>query len=192
MKKKISLLCLSIMTFSLQAQFKATMNGLTTENGDAFYVVNIQGKNAEEIFNSVKTYIVSTFRNPDAVSNEIKNQTINLHGIYPEVIPVLKWAYTHYADVDMNLIMHFKDEKIRFDIPSINQMKIRSLHSETIPYHKLLFSGNGGVLLGEHYMYNKKGKVTNQMAIEGLETFINNTISSIIEYVKGNTDSSDW
>lgn len=105
---------------------------------------------------------------------------INLHGVFPNTIPVKKWLGTHYADVDLNLIIYFKDERIRFDTPTINKMICYSYKPNDTP-SEWYFSS----------FFKKDGKIKNEMAVEGLNQFINKFITNIIEYTSNQTNE-DW
>mgnify|MGYP001469320955 FL=1 len=105
---------------------------------------------------------------------------INLHGIFPDAIPCKKWLGTHYADVDVNLIMYFKDGRIRFDIPIINSMTCYSYTPSRVPT-KWYFSS----------FFKKDDKVKNKNAVEALNKLINNFIAEMIEYAKAQSNN-DW
>lgn len=184
-----SILALS-MFVSINAQFKASKDGIITESGDDFYVVSIEGKTAGELFRSVNSYILSKFRNPDAVSNKADNSMINMHGVFEKAFPCKKWMGTHYADVDLNLIMYFKDGKLRFDPPAVNKM-ICETYKPSGHACEYSFSGGMGGMMGESSLFKKNGDVKNKLAVEGINEFINKLVADIIEYAK-QEKNDDW
>lgn len=187
--KKFKLFWLMILLSAqfMSAQFRVTKDGLETDTGEDFYVVSIDGKTANELFTSAKAFFSTQFRNPDAVLNSIENEMITIHGFFKDAFPCKKWfGIQHYADVDMNVSMYFKNNKIRIDIPSLNQMRCNSLGTSTENYRDVVFVSGGNIK-----MFNKDGKVKNEQAVNGLTAFVNNFINELIQYVKQG-ENNDW
>ena len=187
MKKTLSIL-LSLLCFSAisaQAQFKATPDGVSTINGDQFYVVEISGKSADELYSAVETYIMTHFRNPDAVTNSAPSKLINLHAVYGDAFLAVKYMGNQFADVDMNLIIHFKDGKIRFDIPKINSMPMEKGPGG---WEEAVFSGAS---LTATAMFNKKGQPKNPDVVDSFNAFINGVVADIVSAAKADV-SDDW
>ena len=163
------------------AQFKASANGVITEDGQDFYVVNVDGKTAQEIYDAVNGWIMANFKNPDAVSSKENAKMLKLHGVFPDAIFIgNRLGIKDVADVDLELMMYFKDGKIRFDLPIVNKMKIHPKDSE------LFFSG--GFLHGTN-MFKKDGSENKPKIIESFNSFINGLISTIAGKAK---ETSDW
>ena len=58
MKKILFILLLLFTSFSVNAQFKATKDGIVTENGEKFYVVNIEGKSAVRVSSTINPFSI--------------------------------------------------------------------------------------------------------------------------------------
>lgn len=86
----------------------------------------------------------------------------------------------------MNVSIYFKNNKIRIDIPSLNQMRCNSLGTSTENYRDVVFVSGGKIK-----MFNKDGKVKNEQAVNGLTAFVNNFINELIQYVKQG-ENNDW
>jgi len=186
--KSVLLFLLFLFPSVLSAQFHATKDGFATEDGKDFYVAEISGKSAKDLYGSTRKYIMSNFKNPDIVSNSIENEMINMHAVFSKAYPVKKNLTTFYPDVDMNLIMYFKDGRIRFDIPVINKM----LCVATGGSFEVVFSGGVNLLgSGDISLFNKNDKVKNEKGVEAINNFINNLINEIVEYSSNQSDS-DW
>lgn len=196
MKKLICFISTLFFTLSTFAQFTATKDGVKTVDGKDFYVVEIEGKTAQELFDNVESYIIANFKNPDAVSNKQEGKMINIHGNFPEAFPCKKGIgkIVNYADVELNLVIYFKDGKIRFDAPSIHSMVCQTLKSNTGRNWTYYFyeKGVGGQLTGEFSMFNKKGEVKNEFAVDGFNKFINSLTFDIINYAKGESIDENW
>lgn len=181
MRKIILLLfVLIVIVANINAQFKATYLGYVTEDNKEYFVADIDNKTAQELYSSVNAFILKNFKNPDAVVSKVDGEMINLHGVFPDAVPCKKWIVTHYADVDLNLIVYFKDGRIRFDVPTINSMTCYSYTPSRVPT-KWYFSS----------FFKKDDKVKNKNAVEALNKLINNFITEMIEYAKAQSNN-DW
>ena len=173
MKKLCFILALIITSWNVNAQFTATPNGVALSNGGEYYVVEIHGKTASELYQAVETYIISNFKNPDLVFNGQKDKTINLHGKFTNAFYDKRTFCNYPVCVELNLVMRFKDGKIRFDIPSVEYMGIESLNDE------FKFS-MPRLLITSTTLYTQKGKVLNQKVIDNFNRFINGLVNKIV------------
>lgn len=190
--KKVFLLFFLFVFISANAQFKATKDGLTTEDGKPYYVVPIEGKTAVELYKGVNSYVLSNYKNPDAVANKMEGEMINIHSFDNEAFLLSKvMGMSVYGEIDMNLVIYFKDNRIRFDIPVINKMqadKTSGVGKDKTQYH---FSGGIGKFMGSASLFNDKGKVKDKKFVEGLESYVNNMIKEISESAKSYSEE-DW
>lgn len=178
MNKLLLTISIVLFAFSGNAQFKATKDGIALKNGETYCTFEIKGKTAKEIYEAVNSYIISHFKNPDAVANKQENTMINLHGVFPDAFVCKRvFGIDIYAEVDMNIVMYFKDGKIRFDIPIINSMYYND-------EDQVVFSGGVNIAGdGDINMFKKNGKPNKEDVIKSFEEFINNTIKDIIDYI---------
>ena len=171
-----------IMTSYSFAQFKASANGVVTENGEDFYVVNVEGKTAQQLYDAINGWIMENFKNPDAVSSKEDGKMLKLHGIFPDAVYIGKrLGIKDVADVDLELMMYFKDAKIRFNLPVINKMKIHPKDSE------LFFSG---AFLNGTNMFKKDGSENKPEIIKSFNTFINGLIGTLVN--KAKEGNEEW
>lgn len=186
MKKLLLVISTILFAFSGNAQFKATKDGIVTTNGKEYYVAEIQGKTASEMYNSVNSWIISNFKNPDAVANKQENSMINMHGVFQEAFVCRKTLGVNvFANVDMNIVMYFKDGRLRFDIPIIHSMYYND-------ESQVVFSGGINIAgEGDINMFKKNGNPNKEDVIKNFEEFINNKINEIITYVSG-SKNEDW
>lgn len=187
--------CLMFVGLFAHAQFKASKDGVITQDGKNYYVVEIKGKNAKELFDAVEAYVIANFKNPDAVSNLQEGKMINIHGFFSKAFKCRKSLIgAHYADVDLNLIVYFKDGKIRFDAPIVNSMVCNTLKSNSDMPCKLYFhkSGTVGQFGGEINMFKKNGEIRDEFMVYEFNSFINELISNIINYVTNEASNEDW
>lgn len=190
MRKILFLLVMLIASIASYAQFKVSPNGIVSEDGKGFHVVEFEGVSASELYNRVEKYIISTYRNPDAVASKQPNEMINIHSYSKNAFPIRTiLGMKHYADVDMNIIFRFKDGKIRIDSPSINKMPCHTLKdSDGVVFSGTKFFGDNTV-----YLYDKKGKEKNKKVIESLNLWLTLQITYIIESIKESKSvEDDW
>ena len=187
MKKVLLLISLMSLCITANAQFTVTKDGIKPITDKEYYVVDVAGKTSEELYNNVLSYIVANFQNPDAVANKIEGQMINLHGNFLEAMPCQEanGKISCFADVELNLVMYFKDGKIRFDSPAIHSMVCHSRRS---------YDGNNfwtyyfyepvaaGFLTGIFSLFKKNGEVKNEIAVNGLNTFRRIRPSKLVVY----------
>lgn len=163
------------------AQFKASVNGVVTENGESFYVANVEGKTAQQIFDAVNSWLTANSKNPAAVLTKEEGKTIKIQCIFPNAVTVGKrLGIKDVADVELELMMYFKDNKIRFDLPIVNKMKVHPKDTE------LFFSG---AFLNGINMFKKDGKENKPEIIKSFNTFINNLIETIVNKAKEGNDN---
>ena len=106
---------------------------------------------------------------------------LKLHGIFTDAILIgNRLGIKDVADVDLELMMYFKDGKIRFDLPVVNKMKIHPKDSE------LFFSG--AFLMGTN-MFKKDGSENKPKIIESFNSFINGLVKTIVDQAK---ETSNW
>ena len=79
MKKIIFAFAILLLAIPSSAQFKATKDGFLAEDGKNFYVAVVEGKSAMDLYKGVNAYIISNFKNPDAVANRMDGEMINMH-----------------------------------------------------------------------------------------------------------------
>jgi len=173
-------------TITANAQFKATKDGVVTEDGQPYYIAVINGKTAQELYNSANSYVMNNFKNPNIVTSKQENAMLNIHGVFGDAYVCKKFlGIATYPNVDMNIIMYFKDGKVRFDPPVINSMYIGGGQNE------VKFSGGVRVLgSGDLNMFKKNGNPNDTFLINNFNSFLNGKINDIIQYMKGQSNTN--
>lgn len=170
------------------AQFKATPDGVATEDGKDFYVATIPNISSTQLYDATNAWVMKNFKNPNAVASKEPGKMISIHGVFTNAfIAAKRMLVTDYADVDLNITIYFKDEKIRFDIPQINNMRVHPRENCSVT-----FSGGINVLgAGNINMFKKNGKENKPELIAAFNSFINGLVVSITEQAKSQ-DSTNW
>lgn len=188
--KKILLLFMLAISATSYAQFKASPNGIVSEDGKGYCVFEFEGLSAEELYKRAVNFVMSYYKNPDKVMSKQTNEMINIHAIESDAFLARKnFGIPMYASVHYNAILRFKDGKLRIDSPIIDRMPINLQTEVTFTGSKFM---NGGVVL-----FKNNGKVNNQKAVDNLNNWLSDYVNGIIEYIKneGNsidTKDNDW
>lgn len=71
--KKILLLVMLAISATSYAQFKASPNGIVSEDGKGYYVFDFEGLSAEELYKRAVNFVMSYYKNPDKVMSKHEN-----------------------------------------------------------------------------------------------------------------------
>lgn len=186
MKKSILFLFALLMSASANAQyFKLTKDGFISNDGKDFVIIPVEGKTQSDLFNRANVFIHSNYVNPDKVLSVIENEMININAVHDGAI-VLK-AVTGVkidADINFNMVIKFKDAKIRIESPNINKIYSGSTYVK--------FTGNAmDSMNGIMVLFKKSGKIKSEFNVQAIESFFNNYIQVIVDNIN-NKDSDNW
>lgn len=191
--KKILLFLFAVSLSAMSyAQFKASPNGIISDDGKGYHVVEFEGLSAEELYKRAVNFVMSYYKNPDKVMSRHENEMINIHAIESDAFMVRKTlGMPVYASVHYNIVLKFKDGKLRIDTPVIDRMPIGADNEVYFSGPSLLKTG-GSVIL-----FKKDGKIRNEKAVNGLNGWISVYINNIISYIKDEggkeeNNNDDW
>jgi hypothetical protein len=183
--KKIILIAL--MFFSLDGysqKFSVTPEGLKDSlNIDKSYIViNIEGKTAKDLYESIIKYINVTYKNPkEVLKGNVENEFISFE-TYVANFPLTKNGYAKMnIGTKYTTTLGFKDGKIKYEISDI---KMKAVDSQ----YEVLFSG--GAFSG-YPIYNKSGELKRKETKEDIEKYFNNNIKNIFDYVSGKSKTNE-
>ena len=170
------------------AQFKATADGVKSVDEKDYYVAELPNQSALQLYDAVNAWVMKTFKNPNIVSSKEAGKLLSLHAVFPNAFIVAKRLWVvDYADVDLNLMIYFKDGKIRFDAPQINSMKVHPRENCSV-----VFSGGTNIMgSGEINMYKKDGNENKPNIISAFNDFINGLVGNIVKQAKS-SDNTNW
>lgn len=181
--KRITLVISLFLTTSVLFSQKLELStvGLTVEgNPSSKYIIVEREGTQKDLYNTIKSFIASKYVSPKDVMSESEYETITLNAVSSNKIIVKK--FLGYLGITMNytIVFHFKDGRIRIDMPNINKMTSQSGST----YYQLTINQNDNHdYSSDHfYIFDKKGKLKNTTAKEGIENFFNAFISDIINY----------
>lgn len=100
----------------MELKHNGFVGGDSTKN---FTVIEAPGMKKNELFKKVLTYLNSQYKNPQKVITSVENESIVVNGYTDQIKGDLKW---YVYDVNYNIVMNFKDGKLRFE-PRIVEFK---------------------------------------------------------------------
>ncbi len=198
MKKLLLLLIAS--PFAAFCQFSLTPTGLATQDESKYITYELEGLSKEFLYSSVKEFVIKSYKNPDLVLNEIENQSITIKGVQPRVVGVRyikskldrKINGRDYAllySIDYSITIHFKDDKLRFDIPDFTCFRNMDKGSKADLF---LSSKKLGFMSNDDRIYDEDGNILEEGAKGHIESFFNDFTKLTIAYIKNRKSESDW
>ena len=166
------------------AQFKVTPDGIITESGEDFIIVNAEGVSQKELYQRCEAILMKEFTNPEKVLSRQPNNIITVHGVYPDAVQYSNDGTSY--DVDCTLVFMFKDGKVRIDPPHIEKLTDYNYGDTEI----ILAKGGSYFSTGYYYLYKKDGTPRNKKVIDNLEKWINDTITKYKKELSIN--NKDW
>lgn len=192
MKKVLFLIiCLSCSLVCF-AQFELIPGKLISkENLDKDFVVyEFKGINAHDLYSKTLAAITSLYVSADNVTNKVEDKMINIHGVQEGKICIKQLGIISCFDMSYNLVFRFKDEKLRIDVPIINDIVCINGYGNTI--HMTI--GNEGTRAMGAYMsiFKKDNSIKYKEAKENIESFFNNLVTNIVSEIESDNQSEDW
>lgn len=146
-------------------------------DGNNYIVVEFPELTKSQLYNKVLTNINSIYNSGKDVVSVVQDESISISAHQ-------KNAIQSKFEIDYKLNLLFKDGKIRIDAPLFDMYNYASgdFSGTKVPL-KLVKDG----ILG-FWIYNTKGKLTNQKAYDDLSNFFNVLIGSILKDIS----NDDW
>jgi hypothetical protein len=125
--KKSLLLILFIAGFAnaQETEFKFTKDGFTD-----FVVVNVDGKNQQELYKKALDWLQVTYKNPkEVIKAQIKNDYVRIEGFKSNMLCIKSLGILTCFDVRYQIEISFKDGRYKFDVTRIEQYSPPSQYS---------------------------------------------------------------
>jgi len=187
MKKNLPIIILffSSFIFGQEINLVLTPDGLIpnekTEND--FLVIDFPNKSKEDLFKESLIYFNSIYKSPKNVISKVENEIITINGFAGNSI---RRNGMHVFDMDYNIVIKFKDNKLRIDLPTFKLTtftdKRQVLHIKWIKFS--LDGSNLGI-------FGKKNKLKSKKAKADIENYYNSYLNKYIKSLKGNA-KDDW
>lgn len=185
--KKLFFFIALLMPFMANAQFELTPEGFKAETGKDFYVVEIDGTQAE-LFSKAKTAITQVFVSAKDVASYNEPEVISLQG-FTDKIKLKTGPLKYSLDTNYTIKILFKDGKIRFNAPDVLNMTYRDKNKSMSVY---MGTGGGGGITDLGHVFKKDGKIRHKEVKETLEEYFNGLINAIVDKIKSPSVEEDW
>ena len=188
MKKYIVLFIVCVLSSVANAQFKATKDSIATVDGSKYYIVQMPGKSAHELYTSAYAYVLTHYNLAKDVMSKIDDEMISIHCTSLVSCNSSPKDYHPSTFVEMHIVIYFKDGKIRIDPPMIGKMTYAYKGNAYSAY----LSGNEESIF-DVSLFDKTGNPNKKQEalINGLNDFINREVNDIANYVKSG-DNNNW
>lgn len=176
MKILITIVCTIFFTAGY-GQYEISLN----DEGSIVFseVVEVSGKNSEELYKLTEKWLVYTFNNPDYVKlAKIENEFFRGNGMSKNV--VLDDAVNHrWLNLYYKFEVRIKDEKIKFDLYDIKQGSIESesYHVANVMYKDGKF---------------RKNRESALRTKEGVESVAEGLLTDFRRYISDPASENDW
>lgn len=178
MKKLITLLLLTV-AYTANAQYiKVTPEGLKDAKEEQSYVVlDFENQSAEDLYGKSVLFVNQRFKSPEhVIKSNVANKMLRYSDYKPNGIQVLNGIARIPVDVNYQVELGFKDNKVKFDIVSLDMST---------------FTFKGNVWNSLPIWNEKNGKLRLEQEKNELEEYFNAIVVEYVEYMNGNTQD-DW
>ena len=172
--------------------FELTARGFvdSTNIKNDYIIVPFEGKSQCEIFNLALAAIGKNFVSPKDRISKVEYSQINLNGTITAVTYLNRMGMKLYFDLYYNLILEFKDGRMKINGPIINDI-VRDAPFGDKHHMFLTEAERGSAISGHKALFKKNGKVNEKKHKENIEEAINTFISRVIGEMS-NANNSDW
>ena len=92
-------------------------------------VTEVEGKTAQEIYDSAVKFIKMNFKSPDdVILSKIEGEYIRFEGISRDKLKIDVWGKDYSFDIKYNIIIRFKDGRFKTDISKLETYTPPSKH----------------------------------------------------------------
>jgi hypothetical protein len=191
MKKIILSLTLLATTFinCFSQTFKLTSNGFidaSSKEEKRYIIVPFEGKTQEQIFTQALIAIGKIFNSPNNVINKVNNCQINIISVLDKVTARHPMGMTLPFDMEYNLILEFKDGKMKMNAPFIRDIKQQGGYNVHIYLTKK--ERGSTAFIHNFALFNNNGTANEKKHIKNIENAWNTFVSSLLETMREQTD----
>ncbi len=183
MKKLILLTLIALSTISYGQKINVTPNGLRdlNDNEKTFVVINAEGKSAKQLYDNALKYINKNYKSPDdVVKGKTDGEYLKFITHVDNFLVVINSGAKIPINADYTIELNFKDGKAKFEVIALD------MYAQNGGY-KVIFTG--GAFDG-YPIYNKKGILKRPDTKTEIESYFNQQISSITDFLIEKNDDN--
>ncbi|WP_333662274.1 DUF4468 domain-containing protein [Chishuiella changwenlii] len=175
-------LILLFSSFTFGQKFELTSTGFVNaeDNSKNYVVIESPGKTQSELYKQTLIMLNKKYKSAKDVVSGVEPETITVNALAAKQI---RRTGMHSFKNQYNVVISFKDGKIKVDAPTFE------LYTFDYGKKQVMMLDGGFSLDGSYFgIYNKKGVVKIEKAVEDLNAFAN----SFVEDIKNAGTNSDW
>lgn len=193
MKKNLLIVffLLSCVLYINAQSFELTAKGFvnSSQQDVNYIIIPFEGKSQSEIFNMALAAIGKNFVSPQDVINKVEYSQININGILQNVTQRKPMGMVLPFDMKFNLILEFKDGKMKLNAPTIRDIEQQG-HADVHIY--LTTAERGSTFFVHNFaLFKNNGTVNEKKHKENIQEATNNFITSILNDMN-TVENSDW
>lgn len=179
--KNFFLLCGLLLASINQAnaQFILTSNEVQLKDGGEYLIMSFEDKTKEDLFDAVHQFAGAKFISPQDVISVSGKEQITFNGVATNI----PWRniISHHCSINFTITFLFKNNRIRVNIPHVNRIYTQAIDLQLVQSSSLITDG----------VFKKNGKAYSPQTKVGIESFFNNFIEEIKQYID-QEKLSDW
>ena len=153
------------------------------DNNKTFIVINSDGKTSKLLYDNSLKYINKNYKSPeDVIKGKIEEEYLKFNTHVDNFLIVNNSGAKIPINADYTIELNFKDGKVKFEVTSID------MYTKNGSY-KVLF--NGGAFDG-YPIFNKKGELKRPETKKEIETYFNEQINSLSEFLFEKKNTDNW
>ena len=187
MKKIILSIALMLTLSSFAQKVVVTPEGVRSESDTTkdFFVIDVPGKTAAELYTNVYNFIQKTYKNPHLViKGKVAGEFIHFM-THADKLVVAKAGFTkNIYDMTYVTQFDFKDGKVKLTFQNFE-------FSPDVAANNYKFNFKGGTFDG-YSIYNKKGELKDEGAKSQIESYFISQIDLLKSALDGNFKKEEW
>ena len=200
--KYLLIILLSTLFFSksdyVKDKYIITENGLTTGSNNDYVIINIDSLSASQLYTKSYNYIQEIMKNPSySLKGNIQNEMLR-YEVYDQ--KAFAFIFTKHSQQRMNISytveLKFKDGKIKHQIlalkietPSYTPTKYSSGSPVPLIWKQERTKGLFKLNISRYFLWDENGELIQPLEKERLETYFNNELTSLDNYITKNRES---
>ena len=179
-------ICANAQTFELTAH--GFVDSANTTND--YIIVPFEEKSQMEIYNLAMAAMGKCFVSPKDRISKVEYSQLNINGTIPNVTYLNRMGMKLYFDLYFNLILEFKDGRMKINGPIINDI-VRDAPFGDKHHMFLTESERGSAISGHKALFKNNGKVNEKKHKENIERAMNSFVSRIVSEMNS-AINSNW
>lgn len=155
-------------------EFTLTNTGFVNmHDGKSYYVANVDGMSKQQLYAKARSYLMTIYNSPKEVMSEVEDEQIVINAITPNyIVVVFNPAQSNMWHFRYSMKINFRDNQIRIE-----------------PQFVALDNFDTGSTVELYQLFNKKGEVKKQKAVD----FVNSSMNRMVaDFMTGVLAEDEW